>query len=112
MLQPSHMSRDCGEAKFEPASNVKSQKPQANRLRSTGRVFALSGSEASESEDLIQGTCLIQGVPLIMLYDSGATHSFIAYDCVEKLKLHVSRLPSSLSVSVPTDKPVITRLVC
>ena len=47
-----------------------------------------------------------------MLYDSGATHSFIAYDCVEKLSLSVSRLFSSLSVDVPTDKPVTTRLAC
>ena len=88
--KPGHMSRDCGGAKSEPASEEKSKKPQANRLRSTGRVFALSGTEAAESEDLIQGTCLIQGVPLIVLYDSGATHSFIAYDCVEKLSLHLS----------------------
>ena len=68
-------------------------------------MFALSGTEAAESEDLIQGTCLIQGVPLIVLYVPGATHSFIAYNCVKKMKLPVSRLLLSLSVAVPTDKP-------
>ena len=53
-------------------------------------MFALSGADAAEYDDLIQGMCFISQVPLVVLYDSGATHSFISRVCVEKLVLPVS----------------------
>ena len=77
-------------------------------MKTTGHVFALTRVKAIASDSLIQGTCFIQGHPLVVLYDSGATHSFISYACVEKLKLSVSRLPTNLSVEIPSDKTVIT----
>jgi len=63
---------------------------QNRRPKTTGRVFALSGANAAQSDDLIQGMCFISQVPLVVLYDSGATHSFISHVCVEKLVLPVS----------------------
>ena len=36
--------------------------------------------------------CFISQVPLFVSYDSGATHLFISWVCVEKLFLHVSSL--------------------
>nr|KYP33155.1 Transposon Ty3-G Gag-Pol polyprotein [Cajanus cajan] len=42
--------------------------------------------------------CFIDGTPLIVLYDSGATHSFISHACVSKLKLPVSALSFELLV--------------
>ena len=35
----------------------------------------------------------MNGKALIVLYDSGPTHSFIFLDCVTKLQLRVSKLP-------------------
>lgn len=80
-----HISCNCEGAKSEPPSASKSQRSQANRLKTTGRVFTLSGVEASESDDLIQGTCFIDGTQLTLLYDSGATHEFISHDRVKSL---------------------------
>lgn len=56
---------------------------QATRPRAKGCVYTMSGVAASQSEDLIQGICSIAGFPLKVLYDSGATHSFISFDCVK-----------------------------
>ncbi|XP_020207587.1 uncharacterized protein LOC109792576, partial [Cajanus cajan] len=42
----------------------------ASKARAIGMVFALSGAEATQSEDLIQDMCFIYGTPLIFLYDS------------------------------------------
>nr|KYP33123.1 Gag polyprotein [Cajanus cajan] len=80
--------------------------------RATGRVFALSGAKATQFEDLIQGMCFINGTPLIVLYDSGATHSFISHACVSKLKLPVSSLSFELIVETPTGGSVSTSYVC
>lgn len=65
-----------------------------------------------ERENLIQGRCHLKGKSLTILFDFGATYSFIVYDCVKILKLHVSHLIYTLSVSTPRNKPVITYFIC
>ena len=77
-----------------------------------GRVFALSGADAAQSDDLIQGMCFISQVSLVVLYDSGATHSFISRVCVEKLALLVSCSKFDLIVDTPTSESVFTFDVC
>ena len=49
--------------------------------------------EDAQSEDLIQGKCEVNGRPLIVLYDSSATHLFISHNCVTTLQLPISKLP-------------------
>ena len=73
---------------------------------------SLNGIEASKSKDLIQGKCFISGIPLLVLFDSDATHSFISCSCVEKLKLYVSILNKDLVVETPTSGSVLTSNVC
>ncbi|XP_020240665.1 uncharacterized protein LOC109819365 [Cajanus cajan] len=101
-----HRARDC------PKNKTTEVGGSASKPRATGRVFALSGAEASQSKDLIQGMCFINGTPLIVLYDSGATHSFISHACVSKLKLPVSSLSFELIVETPTSGSVSTSDVC
>jgi len=76
------------------------------------RVFTLNGAEASKSKYLIQGRCFINGIPFLVLFDSGVTHSFISCLCVEKLKLSVSSLNKDLVVETPTSGSVLTSDVC
>ncbi|RDX91403.1 hypothetical protein CR513_26625, partial [Mucuna pruriens] len=52
---------------------------QANIPKTTRRVFALNGAEASKSNDLIQDTCLLYGYSLFALFDSRLTYSFISH---------------------------------
>ena len=85
---------------------------QSGRPRTTGRVFALSGADVAQSNDLIQGMCFISQVPLIVLYDSGVTHLFISRVCVEKLALPLSSLKFDLIVDTPASGSVLTSNVC
>ena len=75
-------------------------------------MFALSGVVAAQSDDLIQGMCFISQFPLVVLYDSDVTHSFISRVCVEKLILLVSSLKFDLIVDTPTSESVLTFDVC
>ena len=77
-----------------------------------GRLFTLIVEEAVQSEDLIRGKCEVKSKTLIMLYDLGATYSFISLDCVTKLKLYAYELPYDLLVSTPINKLVRTSQVC
>ena len=57
----------------------KPKKPQAS-----GKVFALAGTQTANEDRLIRGTCFINSTPLIAIIDTGATHCFIADDCVSR----------------------------
>ena len=76
-----HMARDCKAPKAEPVLNAaKGKRPAAQ-----GRVYAITGTDAEDTNELIQGTCTIVGTPLVVLFDYGATHSFISVECVRRL---------------------------
>ncbi|PNY16525.1 retrotransposon-related protein [Trifolium pratense] len=102
------MSRDCMNKKVEPVVN----NVRAARQKEKGRVYTISGAEASQSDDLIQGSCNMAGNLLTVLFDSGATHSFISMDRVKQLNLPVTPLPFDLIISTPTAKPLVANLVC
>ncbi|XP_020231057.1 uncharacterized protein LOC109811672 [Cajanus cajan] len=104
-----HISTHCPEPR---RTHVIGSGSQIERPKTVGRVFALSGAEASRSENLIQGTCFIAETPFVVLFDSGATHSFISVSCVRKLNLPVSLLDYDLVVETPTNGPVAFRSWC
>ena len=108
--QKGHIQRDCPYPKKE--QNCGGLNDQTGHPKATGRVFTLNGAEASKSKDLIQGKCFISGIPLLVLFDSGATHSFISCSCVEKLKLSVSSSNKDLVVETPTSGSMLTSNVC
>ena len=61
-------------------------------------MFALAGSQASGDDRLVQGTCFINSIPLVTIIDTGATHCFIAADCVKRLGLELSMMNGEMVV--------------
>ncbi|KAF1883318.1 hypothetical protein Lal_00043556 [Lupinus albus] len=100
-----HLKRHC------PKLRQRLNDVRAERPRSTGRVFTMNGAETSNADDLIRGNCMVPGIPLLVLFDSGATHSFVSNDCVDRLKLQTESLLFELVVSTPTDVPVVVSTV-
>ncbi|XP_050919702.1 uncharacterized protein LOC127137274 [Lathyrus oleraceus] len=64
---------NCGEGGHISA---KCQKPK--RGQESGKVFALSGTQTTNEDGLVRGTCFINNIPLITIIDTGATHCFVA----------------------------------
>ena len=81
--KPGHKIWEC--------SNKKQQ--LATRPQHQGRVFTFNTEESTQSIDLTQGEGEMNDNTLIMLYDSGTTHSFIFLDYENILKLPISKLP-------------------
>ncbi|XP_027357208.1 uncharacterized protein LOC113866586 [Abrus precatorius] len=115
-----HITNECWAAKRSGSTST-TQRPESRGIvgLSTGqkpsipgRVFAMSGAEASQSEELIRGKYIIKGRLPDMLFDLGATHSFISVDCVKSLNLYVMELQCNIMVTAPTGKPVVTSWVC
>jgi len=68
------------------------RRDRGNRPQATGKVYTMSGVEAASSSNLVMGYCVISGMRCCVLYDSGATHSFVSNACVERLGLLVCEL--------------------
>ena len=72
----------------------------------------MTGAEAAGSGNLVMGYCVISGMRCCVLYDSGATHSFVSESCVRELGLPVCELQFDLVVSTPASGLVRTSSVC
>jgi len=68
------------------------RRDKGNRPQTTSMVYAMSGAEATGSSNLVMGSCMIAGTSCWVLYDSGATHSFVLDACVKSLGLPVCEL--------------------
>ena len=97
--KPGHFAKQCRYWKEEVPSF---------RPLNQGHIFALSQQGASHSPSLIKGTLMIQGVKIVALFDSSATHSFISFECARILGLEVCDLSHKLCVSTPTRTQVFT----
>ncbi|XP_027915906.1 uncharacterized protein LOC114175326 [Vigna unguiculata] len=109
-VKPGHFTNNCQEKKSPGA-----KKPAtllAERARVAGRVFALTTTEATQSGNLILEPCVLFGKVVLVLFDSGATHSFISDACVSKLSLEKRDLDCELLVSTPSLGHVATSSVC
>ncbi|XP_058778997.1 uncharacterized protein LOC131652998 [Vicia villosa] len=101
---------NCGKPGYISTQFQKSKKTDFAQAR--GKVFALSSVEVSKPYNLIRGTCFINGVFLIVIVDTGVTHSFISLDCVKRLSLVVSSMNGSMIIGILTYGFVTTLLVC
>ena len=75
--------------------------PQAGTSGVQGRVDAITPMAESADHPSIQGTFLLSRLWARVLFDSGASHSFIAASVVIELGLEVETLEDPLYVSYP-----------
>ncbi|XP_027903664.1 uncharacterized protein LOC114163558 [Vigna unguiculata] len=88
------------------------RRDRGNRPQATSRVYAMTKAEAAGLDNLVMGRCMIAGEPLCVLFDSGATYSFVSIACVEHLGMSVCELQFELVVSTPASGLVRTSSLC
>ncbi|XP_057758545.1 uncharacterized protein LOC130979186 [Arachis stenosperma] len=72
----------------------------------------MTADDAMQSDALIQGQCYVKNRFLTVLYDSGASHSFISLTVARELGLDFSELNFDLIVHTPASQNALTSLVC
>jgi len=75
-------------------------------------VFALTTTEVKQSGNLLQFLCLLCDHEVVVLFDSGATHSFVSNECVRRLGLTMRELGCELLVATPASGEVSTTSMC
>nr|KYP68730.1 hypothetical protein KK1_022371 [Cajanus cajan] len=103
---------DAHRADTQRSSVQRTETQRGDRPTTAGRVFALTGAEASTSSDLMKGKGKAAGKDVMLLFDSGASHSFISYACVAMLGVFVCDLGLRLLVSTPASALVVASELC
>ncbi|XP_057760404.1 uncharacterized protein LOC130980776 [Arachis stenosperma] len=68
----------------------------------------MSADSAERSDTLIRGNCEMAGKTFIALFDTGASHSFIAFKKASDLGLKIVMLAYDLEVHTATSEAIIT----
>jgi hypothetical protein len=105
--EPGHFADKCPKPKRPqapaPARNA-NQSNNGNRNNNNlvrGRVNHVSAEEAQAAPEVILGTFLVNSVHACVLFDSGATHSFISRDFVAKHQIRIEDLSNPMIISTP-----------
>ncbi|XP_074318797.1 uncharacterized protein LOC141655626 [Silene latifolia] len=74
--------------------------------KSSGKLFAMGKKSAEEDAHVVSGTFLINSHPCFVLFDSGATHSFVSKSHVLALGLGEGE-PTNDDVSLPSEESIL-----
>ena len=102
--QSGHFSNDCP----KPRPSGQFQAPALKSGTQQGRVFNLTRQDTAEDPAVIQGTMFISGLPMHVLIDSGASHSFISHAYSEVLGEKPKNLDCRMIVATPMGKSLET----
>ena len=77
-----------------------------------GRVYTITPQTEPADQSFIQGMFLLSRLRARILFDSGASHSFIVASCVRELGLEVEILEKPLYVSSSLRTRVSVDFIC
>ncbi|XP_073133022.1 uncharacterized protein [Henckelia pumila] len=104
-----HRMTDCPEpVKPKAGPNTSTAQAQPKETNPNARVFSITQEEAEDANEVVAGTILINTKPAYVLFDCGATHSFISKRCTKKIGLVHEKLTEPLRVATPTNKIIET----
>jgi hypothetical protein len=112
---PSHFIKDCPQPRKsfqgQPSSpiNKGKGKRQVVQVRQ-GRVNLTTLSELPEGTPIMTGTFSINHHPVIVLFDSGATHSFISKECGTKVGLDIYPTNEDYKITTPGGKTLSNQI--
>ena len=86
--------------------------PQARTSGVQGRVYSITPQAELADQPVIQGTFLLSHLWAKVLFDSGASHSFIATSVMTELGLEIETLEEPLYVSSPLRIRAIIGMIC
>jgi hypothetical protein len=106
-----HFARECtAPKKADTQGHVTppSRGPQKVAIAKTDRVNYTTMEDIPEGEQVLVGTFSLNGYPVVVLFDSGATHDFITKACTQRCYLSIHHIYTPYLISTPGGR-VITK---
>ncbi|KAH6760943.1 hypothetical protein C2S51_017892 [Perilla frutescens var. frutescens] len=95
--EPGHMATNC------PKKRREEPKKGGN-----ARLFTFTQQEAGEKRGTMSGMISVSGMPVLALFDSSTSHSFISIELRTKLGLYLEIENLALDVRIPSGKTLRT----
>lgn len=98
--QPGHYSKECPQ---KSAGHGYSQPKKDDKYPSSGRarLTHVSADEAEEDPSVLMGTLYINSILATVLFNSGASHTFISQEFARKHDIPFEIMPSPLEITTP-----------
>jgi predicted aspartyl protease len=77
----------------------------------TGRVNCTAMEDIPKGEQVLTGTFSLNGYPVVILFDSGATHDFINRAFTQKHQLDIQHSDSPYMISTPGERVATKHIV-
>ena len=90
-------------------SNQHNQKPKVAHFK-PGRVHYTTLEDVPEGAQVMAGMFSVHNQPVTVLFDLGASHTFISKECVIKLGIEIEYMPRSCYIQSPRGQ-IITNQV-
>ncbi|KAI3774308.1 hypothetical protein L1987_48858 [Smallanthus sonchifolius] len=113
--KPGHFSRECPELKYQTGEGSKVTENEVKRIKAPkprGRAIQITIEEAKDVPDVISGTFLLKFIPACVLFDTGASRSFISLKYANFRKFNRSRLAKALEVEIASDRNCLVTEIC
>jgi len=99
--QVGHFARECRmPPKQAQGSNQHNQKPKVAHFK-PGRVHYTTLEDVSEGAQVMAGTFSVHNHPVTILFDSGASHTFISKECAMRLGLEIESMAIPYNIQSP-----------
>ncbi|GKE25022.1 putative reverse transcriptase domain-containing protein [Tanacetum coccineum] len=105
---PGHKSNECPNSKAIEAKPLRAIEEEKVGVPSPkARVYVMTDEEDKLVHDVVIGTILVNSLPTRVLYDSGASVSFVSYEFSQNLSTPPNKLPFPLEVEIADSKVVV-----
>jgi hypothetical protein len=109
-----HFARECTAPKKNATQGHVTHPPrglQKVAIVKTGRVNYTAMEDIPEGEQVLAGTFSLNGYPVVILFDSGATHDFITKACTQRCQLSIHHIDTPYLISTPGGRVVTKQAV-
>jgi hypothetical protein len=116
-----HFIKDCPYPKQNRSSNQQSSRNSTQgkgnaanntagkNMRKTGQIYYTQVATTPEGEPVMMGTFLVANHPAIILFDSGASHTFISKKFVEQYCIPYHESREGFKIHLPGDKYLLKK---
>src|SRR5438132_794649 len=105
-----HFLRECPQPRRLPPTQGPTRENQKKGTHKTGRVNSLQISDIPAGAPVMAGTFFANGHPVVILFNSGASHSFISALCVVRNNLECEHTEDQYFIQSPRGR-LLTRYI-